>query len=75
MFNINIAGTLCKIYRKEVLALTLKEMSEKTGVSASTISSFENGRSNNLKHLDLYLECSSEEQKEIFRKGIEYKVK
>ena len=40
----------CKHFRIHVLKLTLAELSEKSGTNLKTISSFENGNSNNFNH-------------------------
>lgn len=53
---------ICKLYREQVLRLTLSQMSDKTGVNLKTLSAFENGRSNNLNHIKIYYVCSTEEQ-------------
>lgn len=60
----------CKLFRKNVLKLTLKELSEKTGIKMSSLSSFENGRSSNLKYIHIYFEVANDEQKEYFRKNL-----
>lgn len=53
----------CKTFRENVLQITLKEMSLKTGVKVSTISAFENGNSNNINHLFNYVvSCETELQ-------------
>ena len=60
----------CKKFRKESLNLTLQEMEDKTGVPLKTISSFENGNSTNIKHLNLYYKlCDSKQKREQFIKG------
>lgn len=51
--------TVCKEYRMHILRITLEEMSEKTGVKVTTISAFENLRSNNINHLKLYKQVST----------------
>lgn len=66
----NNIGKFCKYFRSEVLNLTLIEMSEKVNVKNTTLSSFENGRSTNLTHLNKYYECGDEEQKTFFRKNL-----
>ena len=48
----NNIGKFCKYFRSEVLNLTLFEMSEKVDVKNTTLSSFENGRSTNLSHIN-----------------------
>lgn len=57
-------GNVCRVFRKQVLNLTLKEFCD--DVSIKTISSFENGKSTNINHLDLYLnKCTDDFQKDI----------
>lgn len=63
--------SFCKQFRENILQITLKEMEIKTGVKLSTISAFENGRSNNLNHLYLYVDsCVNSDHDEIFLAGI-----
>ena len=66
----NTINEFCKLFRKNVLKLTLKEVSEKTGVKLSSLSSFENGRSSNLKYIHIYYGLGNEEQKEYFSKNL-----
>lgn len=73
-YTINDVGKFCKVFRNEILKMTLEEISEKTGVKVATLSSFENGRSRNLEHINLYLSFTNEEQEKIFRENIPYKV-
>ena len=62
----------CKKFRKEVLNLTLHEMGDKTGIPLKTISSFENGNSTNINHLNLYYKlCDSKEKREQFIQGFD----
>ena len=64
--------TFCKKFRKEILNLTLQEMEDKTGVPLKTISSFENGNSTNIKHLNLYYKlCDSKQKREQFIQGFD----
>ena len=61
----------CKNFRENVLQIKLKDMEIKTGVKLSTISAFENGRSNNLNHIYLYIDCcTNSDHDEIFLAGI-----
>ena len=62
------------MYRTHILNLTLTEMSKLSGVKVPTISSFENGRSRNLEHINLYLKFADAEQEKLFRENIPYKV-
>lgn len=65
--------SFCKKFRKEILNLTLQEMEDKTGVPLKTISSFENGNSTNIKHLNLYYKlCDSKQKREQFIQGFDY---
>lgn len=68
--NVNNVNEFCKLFRKNILKLSLKEVSEKTGIKLSTLSSFENGRSNNLKYIFIYYNLGSEEQKEYFKNNL-----
>ena len=62
----------CKQFRKDILNLTLQEMESKTGVPLKTISSFENGNSTNIKHLNLYYKlCDSKQKREQFIQGFD----
>ena len=60
MKDIQDVNTYCKYYRQYVLNLTLEEFSYKIqklfkeNVPPSSISSFENGRSSNLKYISYY---------------------
>lgn len=69
-YRINDVGIFCKFFRSEVLNLTLEEFSEQVGVKVTTISSFENGRSTNLKHLKNYVKLADKEQEQFFRKAL-----
>lgn len=66
----NNIGKFCKYYRTEILDLTLEQMSEKVDAKKTTLSSFENGRSTNYKHLVKYYECGTDEQKQFFRDNL-----
>lgn len=74
IYTINDVGKFCKVFRNEILKMTLEELSEKTGVKVTTLSSFENGRSRNLEHINSYLKFANEDQEKIFRENIPYKV-
>lgn len=61
----------CKKFRTDTLKLTLNEMSEITGTNLKTISAYEHGRSSNIAHLYLYVDCCVDtEQEEVFLNGI-----
>lgn len=66
----NYIGKFCKYFRKEILNLTLIEMSKKVNVKTNTLSSFENGRSTNYNHLIKYYRCGNDEQKAFFRENL-----
>lgn len=66
----NDVGKFCKYFRSEKLNITLNEMSEKTNINISTLSSFENGRSTNYKHLIKYYSLGNDEQKKFFRDNL-----
>ena len=66
----NNIGKFCKYFRSEVLNLTLTEMSTKVNIKNTTLSSFENGRSTNYKHIIGYYSCGTEEQKTFFRENL-----
>lgn len=74
VYTINDVGKFCKVFRSEILKMTLYELSEKTGTKVTTLSSFENGRSRNLEHINVYLRFADEEQERFFRENIPYKV-
>ena len=66
-------GQFCKLYRTYVLDLTLEEMSKQTGVKVPTISSFENGRSTNSKHIEMYYNLSKfDDERKFFKENIPY---
>lgn len=65
-------GGLCAFFRKNILHMTLRELSNKSGVPIPTLSSFELGRSSNLRFLYIYLvSCETESQKNILISGID----
>jgi len=63
-------GRLCFKYRKEVAKLTLKEMSEKTGIKVSTLSAFEVGRSRNMNIFFEYVQILNQKQREEFMREL-----
>lgn len=66
----------CKNFRENILQMTLQDMSNQTGVNLKTISAFENGRSNNLNHIYLYVDsCTNSDHDEIFYHGIKQTIK
>lgn len=73
-YSIDEVGKFCKVFRVEVLKMTLEELSEKTGTKVTTLSSFENGRSKNIEHINSYLKFANKEQEKLFRENIPYKV-
>lgn len=66
-----VVGRLCYKYRKEVLKITLKEMSELTSINISTLSAFELGRSGNMQIFFEYVRLMNIEQRESFFKEME----
>jgi len=68
--NVNSVNEFCKLFRMNVLKLSLREVSEITGIKLSTLSSFENGRSSNLKHILVYYSLGNEEQREYFKTNL-----
>lgn len=63
---------LCKKFRERVLQKTLQNLSEQSGIKLSTISAFENGRSNNLNHLAIYYNaCDDDIQRITFMKNLQ----
>lgn len=65
-FNIVVSG-FCAFFRKKVICITLKEMSETYDVPVSTIANFEQGHSSNLRFIYLYLiSCKTWKQRDIF---------
>ena len=68
--NVNSINEFCKLFRMNILNLSLKEVSEITGLKLSTLSSFENGRSNNLKYIKIYYDLGNDEQREYFKNNL-----
>jgi len=68
--NVNSVNEFCKLFRMNILKLSLQEVSEITGIKLSTLSSFENGRSSNLKYINVYYSLGNEEQKEYFKNNL-----
>lgn len=65
-FNFEMSS-LCEYFRKKVIRITLNEMSIKSGIPVSTLSSFEQGRSSNLRFMYIYLvSCETQDQKNNF---------
>ena len=65
-------GGLCAFFRKEILKMTLRELSIESGIPIPTLSSFELGRSSNLKFLYVYLvSCETAKQKNILIDAID----
>ena len=70
-FNFEVS-TVCGYFRRHVLKMTFKEFSKLTGVPISTLSTFESGRSSNLKFIYVYLvSCETPQQKNIFIDSID----
>jgi len=76
MDNIKDINTYCKYFRQYVMNLTLEEFSIKIRklfketVSPSSISSFENGRSSNLKYISYYYKLLDETNQQHFKKTL-----
>lgn len=64
--------SFCKDFRMKVLKLTLQEVQDLTNIPLKTISSFENGKSTNINHLNIYYSlCKTKEQREQFIQGFD----
>lgn len=63
-----IVGNYCKRIRELDLELTLKELSEDSGINYKTLYSFESGLSSNLYIFYIYYNRSSD--KKLFLKGL-----
>ena len=62
----------CRDFRTEVLKLTLQDVENISFTPVKTLSAFENGRSTNINHLNLYyLLCKTKEQRALFIKGFD----
>ena len=62
----------CRDFRTEVLKLTLQEVENISFTPIKTLSAFENGRSTNINHLNLYyLLCKNKEQRKLFIQGFD----
>ena len=56
-------GSICGIFRRKRLKLTLRDMTRKTGVPMTTLNSFEQGRSSSLNVFYVYLvSCETQKQ-------------
>lgn len=56
----------CKNFRTQVLNKTLLEICLGTETKLTTLSAFENGNSNNIKHLQIYIDNCNDQQYELF---------
>jgi hypothetical protein len=65
--DVDSINEFCKLFRMNILKLYLQEVSKITGIKLSTLSSFENGRSNNLKYIFIYYSLGNDEQREYFK--------
>lgn len=62
----------CRDFRTEVLKLTLQEIENLTFIKVKTLSAFENGRSTNINHLNVYYGlCENKQQRNQFIKGFD----
>lgn len=60
-------GSMIRYFRKHVLNMTLKEVSEKTNIPISTLSTVERGKSTNYNYIFVYRDlCKNEKQKQVF---------
>lgn len=67
--NFKRIGKYCRYYRMHELEMTLKEIEGSENIKA--LSSFEHGRSTNIKHLLKYIKaCKNYEQKLQFIEGL-----
>lgn len=66
----NVKG-FCKDFRINQLKLTLQDVEYKTGVLVKTLSAFENDRSSNINHLNIYYSlCQDIRQRRKFITGL-----
>lgn len=73
IYKMDTIHYLCKKFRERVLQKTLQNLSDESGIKLTTISAFENGRSNNVNHLAIYYNaCDSDIQRITFMKNLEY---
>lgn len=63
MSKVKMIANICKLYRREVINISLKEMGRETNTYFKTLSAFENGRSTNINHLIKYVEMGDEFQR------------
>lgn len=69
-------GKICSLFRKNFIRLTLKELSNESNVPITTLSSFEHGKSSNMKLLYVYINaCENEEQENYLLKIIVATIK
>ena len=62
----------CGTFRKRTLRKTLRDIELEQGVNIKTISAFENGRSNNIEHLAIYVKaCDNQVQRIYFTESIQ----
>lgn len=60
-------GETIRYFRKHVLNMTLKEVSNKTNIPVSTLSTVERGKSTNYKYIFVYRDlCKNDKQKQVF---------
>lgn len=68
-YNFKRIGKYCRYYRMHILEMTLKEIEGSEDIKA--LSSFEHGRSTNIKHLLKYVKaCKTHQQKINFLQGL-----
>lgn len=61
----------CRDFRVQTLDKTLDDIHKITDVNIKTLSAFEHGRSNNINHLQHYIDaCDNENQIHLFHIGL-----
>ncbi len=69
--NIKEIGNYCREFRKQVLKMSAKDFADITDTNNKNLSSFENGRANNIRYLFLYYNlCDNDLIKELFIKEL-----
>ncbi len=67
---IEVIGNYCRKFREETLNLNLTDFSKLTKSNLKNIHAFEKGRANNIRYLYLYYDVATDEQKELFARGL-----
>ena len=72
----NSIQKFCQSFRENELKITFQKMEQLTGTKFKTISAFENGRSNNINHVYLYvMACNNNELMQSFNEGLLIAIK